>query len=290
VLDLTGTGLTLRDALELAAYICGGQCNLVELFAKGNEMKRKGVKAIVVAARSCWTLEKLNLQYGGIGDVSNSDSSQEEETDGNDMQVLDSDSEIARAGEAAGIRIAVSGLEDKSLEKALRVTLIRNVFMKQRVASQALDLLKYSRNLQGPADTADSQTSFLSLPMEIQLIVFSYIAPLLSCTQRGRVIGYAVDRSTLPQFPSGPASSNSNAESGPRASATKVKSRTKPTQVLEEKVKTSSCFGGLCMTNRTTREVMSRCQKHTDRVLWLEKFLSLSGCEAYDPRIDFVQG
>jgi len=196
----------------------------------------------------------LNLQYGGIGDVSNSDSSQEEETDGNDMQVLDSDSEIARAGEATGIRIAVSGLDDKSLEKVLRVTLIRNIFMKQRVASQALDLLKYSRNFQGPADTADSQTSFLSLPMEIQLVVFSYIAPLLSCTQRGRVIGYAVDRSTLPQFPSGPASSNSNAESGPRASATrKVKSRTKRTQLLEEKVKKSSCVGGLCMTNRTTR-------------------------------------
>ena len=259
---------------------------MVEL--KGNEMKRKGLKAIVAAARSCWTLERLNLQYGGIGDVSNSDSSQEEETDGNDMQVLDSDSEIARAGEAAGIRIAVSGLDDKSLEK---VTLIRNMFMKQRVASQALDLLKYSRNLQGPADTADSQTSFLSLPVEIQLVVFSYIAPLLSCAQRGRVIGYAVDRSTLPQFPSGLASSNSNTESGPRASATrKVKSRTKPTQVLEEKVKKSNCVGGLRMTNRATREVMSRCQKHMDRVLWLEKFLSLSGCETYNPRIDFVLG
>jgi len=214
-LFLTMTGLTPANGRALAAYIGGAHCKLVQLNANANQMKRRGVKAIIAATRSCWTLETLELyanDFTSGDEPDESSTSDDDDIDIDPFPVVDlrhfAVDNVVDSGSRCGI---------KEFESTLRYTLTRNIVMKGQVKAQALDLLRYSRVMLQHASTSSSElsqakspvrtdslpseteaTTFRSLPNEVQLRVLSHLAPSLSSPQRIRVFEYAVNRDTLP--------------------------------------------------------------------------------------------
>ena len=230
------TGLTKIDAGLLASYVGrpDGSCKLLELRASANKMGHRGVRKVVDALCWCWTMEKVELFANFI----DSDDEGEASDDADTHEDVDEEPRIIVplphyiSSQDAVTSMAVgSGCGWVDLEKKLKNTLARNIYLKRRVIDQSLRLLRYSRQLlwqnsprnteisSGPlcadncecppvsqsttrddSDTNDPHPSFpfTRLPTEIQLSVLSHLAPLLSTAQRLRIFEYASDKATLP--------------------------------------------------------------------------------------------
>lgn len=223
------TGLTKSDAGLLASYVGrpDGSCKLLELRASANNMGYRGVRKLVGALSWCWTIEKVELFANFIDDEG------EASDDPDAVENADEESGVTVphyiSSQDAITSIAVgSGCGWVDLERKLKNTLARNIYLKGGVIDQSLRLLRYSRQFLwqndhtetcfGPpcpdcecspvsqpttrndSNTSDPQPSFpyTRLPTEIQLSVLSHLAPLLSTAQRLRIFEYASDKATLP--------------------------------------------------------------------------------------------
>ncbi|KIM44144.1 hypothetical protein M413DRAFT_443190 [Hebeloma cylindrosporum] len=235
-LQLSATGLTKIDAGHLASYVGrpDGSCKLIELRANANNMGHWGVKKVVDALCRCWTIEKVELFANFIDD--------EDEASDDADAVEDADEETTATvlhyipSQDAVTSMAIgSGCGRLDLERKLKNTLARNIYLKRGVTDQSLKLLRYSRQLlwqNGPRNTKtslgpqcatdcecspvsqstskarkDSNTnnshasfSFTLLPTEIQLSILSHVAPLLSTAQKLRIFEYASNKATLPML------------------------------------------------------------------------------------------
>jgi hypothetical protein len=226
------TGLTKIDAGLLASYVGrpDGSCKLIELRASANKMGHRGVRKVVDALCWCWTMEKVELFANFI------DSDDETSDEDDAFEDADEESRITVpyyiSSQDAITSMAVgSGCGWFHLEKKLKNTLARNIYLKRRVIDQSLRLLRYSRQLLWQNSPRNTETSFapvcadacegspvsqpttrndsdindphpsfpfMRLPTEIQLSVLSHLAPLLSTAQRLRIFEYASDKATLP--------------------------------------------------------------------------------------------
>ncbi|KAF8152203.1 hypothetical protein B0H34DRAFT_724259 [Crassisporium funariophilum] len=241
-LRMSITGLNASDAQQIAAYISSdsseGRCRLTRLYASGNSMGYKAVKAVIKATQRCWTLERVEM-YANSVDEGNEEEEEEEEA------MSDADGRQADPFPSAGDTFG-SGCGWKGLEGQLQRITARNVYLKQQVKKEALDLLRYSRLLllnrdigaakpEGasqqpnnlnrgysndcecipndsrstptlPADPPQapsedhSHFAFTKLPTEIQLTILSHLAPLLSPAQQIRIFEHAALRTTLPKI------------------------------------------------------------------------------------------
>ncbi|KAF8907057.1 hypothetical protein CPB84DRAFT_1769387, partial [Gymnopilus junonius] len=190
---LAFTGMDNTDAIALAGFIGSGieNCKLEELNASANNMGYKGLQTIVNAVRHCWTLEKVEMFSNGLpGDTV---AAEEIQKDTEDVRKLDENNTTSNF-ESANMTLG-SGTGYSVLDRKLKYFLNRNIILRRQVASQAFDLLKYSR-LMLPNNIRLS--SFSLLPMEIQLSILTHLAPLLSSKQRIRVFEYAADKTSLP--------------------------------------------------------------------------------------------
>jgi len=219
------TGLTKIDAGLLASYVGrpDGSCKLLELRASANKMGYRGVRKVVDALCWCWTMEKVELFANFIDSDDEGEASDDADEDSRITMPHYISSQDAITSMAVG-----SGCGWVDLEKKLKNTLARNIYLKRRVIDQSLRLLRYSRQFLCPRNTeisfgpvcADNCESspvsqstmrnnsdindphpsfpFTRLPTEIQLSVLSHLAPLLSTAQRLRIFEYASDKATLP--------------------------------------------------------------------------------------------
>ena len=284
---LTMTGLTPANGRALAAYIGGAHCKLVQLQANANQMKKRGVKAIIVAAQSCWTLETLGLYANDFMAGDELDESSPSDDDDDAFPVVDlrhfAAENVVEPGNGCGI---------KEFESTLRYTLTRNIVMKGQVKAQALDLLRYSRVMLQRTSTSSQElfrtkplvrrdsppseiepTTFRSLPIEVQLRILSHLAPSLSSLQRIRIFEYAVNKNTLPalvlQLPRRKSSSPKPQLSGyPLTNAGKKVGQLRPP---------SSYVGSSSPTTSMDDSIRDRLQRER------EKYWELVGCDAYDP-------
>ena len=216
-IHLSETGLTHQSALHIVEYITSPRCQLHILKANGNQLRIRAVRSIIRAARRAnYSLLRLELLATGLNDPQDksdiSSSDDEGETKGSIWSWTDSEAELKRI-------------------------LTRNATLKHLVEKDALALLRYSRALllrpkhregdsSRPAFSpcsescacATSVTSLISigqpvalplpsstpyfpwakLPMELQLHILSFLAPILSRAQRIRIFTYASTPSTLP--------------------------------------------------------------------------------------------
>lgn len=226
------TGLTKIDAGLLASYVGrpDGSCKLLELRASANNMGRRGVRKVVDALGRCWTVEKVELFANFIDDEG------EASDDADNVEDADEESRVTvphyLSSQDVITSLAVgSGCGWVDLEKKLKNTLARNIYLKRRVVDQSLELLRYSRQLlwqnsphnseksfgplcaddcecslvSQPTTATDSQSNnphpsfpFTRLPIEIQLSILSHLAPFLSTAQRLRIFEYASNKATLP--------------------------------------------------------------------------------------------
>ncbi|KDR72855.1 hypothetical protein GALMADRAFT_736809 [Galerina marginata CBS 339.88] len=226
--------MDLTDANALASHIGDrtGKCKLVQLQASANGMGYKGIQTLVNAMEECWTLEKVEMYSNGfMGEHIDSDIIREDlqqfdrlkASNEKDFQIFADDVSKLSSG---------SGCGHPFLELRLRHILARNVFLKRQVATQALDLLKYSRlalqksdpsspfpskdeeksssdDISNPASamrpfalskSSSTRHIFTHFPTEIQLAILGHLAPLLSPPQKLRIFKYATDKNTLPRL------------------------------------------------------------------------------------------
>ena len=165
------------------------------------------------------------------------------------------------------------------LQKITRIA-IRNSTFKRETEYQALKLLRYSRtlllhkSLEGHNETSSASMAnlqafrFADLPIELQLLILSRLAPSLSPRQRSRVFHYAADPTTLPPLlPK--LTSSCLPDPGVMGFGTG-----KVWALNGEQ--SHQCGTGQCMGARNTVS----CSIEASRSQWL----SLMGCNRYDPQ------
>ena len=220
------TNLTAEDVPALATYISDKRCRLVELHANANTMGYAGIRTVVAAVGRCWTMERVDLYSNASADPAVDAAAD----DGQDL----GDGVISH--DATGAYAPGSGCSWTGLQRKLKYHLAQHTHLKRAVASEALQLLKYTRVMlrntrPAPASTNEACTdrdctptavslspltpllppeisppptpgapSFSALPTELQLQILSALALTLSSAQRVRVLSYASDTRTLPSL------------------------------------------------------------------------------------------
>jgi hypothetical protein len=111
---------------------------------------------------------------------------------------------------------------------------------------------------------SNSHFPFTRLPTEIQLMILSQLAPILSSSQQIRIFEYAIDKTTLPdlslRLPSSNGTSHKTASSGAGP----------------------GFFGSTYLAQRS-RSFATMNVTFIPDMTEKEKWLELAGCDAYDP-------
>ncbi|PPQ69003.1 hypothetical protein CVT26_001937 [Gymnopilus dilepis] len=279
-LYLSVTGVDGVDADALAKFIRSGKerCSLRQLNASANYMGYMGVRAVVDAVRYCWTLEKVDLF---------SNDSSDDNVSADEIQKDAEDAELLLKHPLAPIIGSVplpsaSGTGHLALNRKLTYFLHRNILLRRRVTTEALDLLRYSRlmllkTVPQPGTSLSSEQEaipphtlpFFLLPTEIQLSILAHLAPHLSRKQRIRVFEYAADRTTLPSvrlsLPERALTRNSSKHGSSRHEGRRGNLNLAPSP--------SGARNVIFNVNSRSSDKLNRRQK------WLE----LVGCDSYDP-------
>ncbi len=200
-LDVSIIGLSSASTPHIISFLTSPRSRRLEIFkCNANSLGFKSVRSIVTAVhRNNFNLFKLELH--GNSFEPRPDPPLEE---GEDVDSLSN---------------------QKSNEAKLKAALIRNELLKAATSRAALALLRYARALLFIPESrlnSDSPTSralilhphaaylikedplptsvfpFNSLPIELQLLIFSFLAPPLSSSQLVRVFNYAASPDTLP--------------------------------------------------------------------------------------------
>ncbi|KAF5389614.1 hypothetical protein D9757_004210 [Collybiopsis confluens] len=279
-LHLSAVGLTRRSAPFITDYITSpGRCRLHTLKCNGNSLAFHGVRAIIRA------IERANFSLTLVEMYSNSIMSgpgSSEDTDGEDGESHSYGSEPW-----------------KDMEKLLKQVLRRNSDFKKETGNDALCLLRYSRTVlcrsKKPFDYEASSSPvsrigfpFRDLPIEIQLHILSFLAPILSASQRARISTYASSPSTLPSL----LPSLNRLHSSPYrnvsepallsacvsdSSITWGLSASGASRLIENAGSGSRCAPGTCMGNHALL-----CNIEVQRTAWLEQM----DCLYYDAELE----
>ena len=232
LLSMTGLDPTHADAI--AAYI--SQCRLTEFNASANNIGYKGLKKILKAIRRCWTLERVNLYAndGDMGDDDEESSDDEEESprhpDLGDQRGL----RLVRFDRRLGRVLSHNSYWKRIVrDQALELLTCSRLLLLNRHSTHdwsELDLLvelvaketphhsictihqhnceclptfhnpQSKKSSLIPIHASNSHFPFTRLPTELQLVVLSQLAPILSSSQQTRIFEYAIDKTTLPDL------------------------------------------------------------------------------------------
>ncbi|KAF9010121.1 hypothetical protein BDQ17DRAFT_1347580 [Cyathus striatus] len=265
-LHLSATGLTAASARHIAEFLASPRCRLRVFRCNGNSL---GIKAL------CNHLSE-----------SDSDSA--------------SSSELGDSGDESIPSQPSSGSAPRGwvvCERMLKRLLFRNMTLKKVVEEEALQLLRYARAIllhSGPSSTLTQSRietrrspppmlSFNALPHELQLYIFSFLAPTLSPAQLVRVYQFASSPHTLPPLLPRLLSSLTSGVHGSSLLCYPDPSllgfgggKVWPLGASSASTAGERCGDGQCMGSDKTIV----CQRDKDRVQWLETV----GCTAYEQR------
>lgn len=205
--------------------------------------------------------------------------------------------------------------------KRLRLIRARNEYLRSETHSQARELLRYARTLflrsssyhdqedspkapnqplpessssdyQATQEPEKSAFPFTQLPPELHLQILAHLAPILSPSQRTRVLTYASDPSTLPALlpplKRADSSSGSCLPDPSKAPSVPLPRRSVPSPNSSLPVpfaiggpglrlggRADDCSAGTCMGSINALS----CKSDKERIKWLEEV----GCSTYDP-------
>lgn len=290
-LHISAIGITSTSVRRLNAYLSSPhRCHLHTLKCNGNGLGFRAVKSIIrTLERSNYSLQVLELYSNNLADEDTVDEDEDEQS---------------------------GPISWKESETALKQILARNTYLKRETEKQALGLIRYARTLllhctidpeplptitptlepcsdvcacipsakgrlsaTPPRSVPESTLAFDSLPIELQLYILSFLAPILSPAQRIRIYRYASNPLTLPRLLPCLPSTNARSASGSSVCVPDPSSLDfgEGGNVWSFGGVSSGggCASGQCMGSRNSVV----CHRDKERKVWLAEV----GCKFYEP-------
>ncbi|KAJ7594342.1 hypothetical protein C8J56DRAFT_434718 [Mycena floridula] len=172
-LHLSALNLTPKSAEYIAQYVSSSRCRLHTLKCNGNFLGLPGVNSIVQAVEKAnYALKSIELHSNNLADDPNG-----------------------------------SGSDWKETQARIALCIARNRHIEKQIQTEAFILLKYSRALLHASDKGQTDSTrtgsyfpFALLPIELQQEILSFLAPMLSPSQRISIFTYASSSETLPRL------------------------------------------------------------------------------------------
>ncbi|RPD63163.1 RNI-like protein [Lentinus tigrinus ALCF2SS1-6] len=218
-IHLSVAGLTHESAPHIVEYITSPRCQLHTLKANGNQLRIRAVRSIIRAARRAnYSLLRLELFATGLNDPQDksdvSSSDDEGEAKGSTRSWTDSETELKRILTRNSTLKHLVEKDALALLRYSRALLLRpkhrdSGFPHHSVLSPCSEscvcaasttplISSIGQPIALSLSSSTQHSPWAMLPMELQLHILSFLAPILSRAQRIRIFTYASSPSTLP--------------------------------------------------------------------------------------------